>query len=76
MYKAVKLRSDLFKHIMNSENISVGSNLSGLVIAVTTARAMALVSDKHTKNAPILFMGRFSQKRLVRGLTFGVVKYA
>ena len=76
MYKAVQLRSDYFTHFMNSVNISVGSNLSGLVIAVTAARAMAFVPGKHMKNAPILFMGWLSQKQLVRGLTFGAVKYA
>ena len=89
-YAEVQTRSNYTRFFFNSVILSFGSTLLALVIAIPAAWAMAFVPGKRTKDllmwmlstkmmptmaiAPILILGWFSQKQLVRGLTFGAVK--
>ncbi|UJQ94338.1 carbohydrate ABC transporter permease [Mariluticola halotolerans] len=49
-YIEVQLRSDYFKHFMNSVIIAGGSTILALLIAVPSAWAMAFSPTKNTKN--------------------------
>jgi sorbitol/mannitol transport system permease protein len=60
-FSAVMVRSDYFKHFLNSVIISLGSTFLGLLIAVPAAWAMAFVPSKHTKN---ILMWMLSTKML------------
>jgi sorbitol/mannitol transport system permease protein len=60
-YATVQVRSDYFKHFMNSVIISVGSTLIGLLIAIPAAWAMAFVPGKRTKD---LLMWMLSTKMM------------
>ncbi|MDR6757585.1 sorbitol/mannitol transport system permease protein [Mycoplana sp. BE70] len=49
-YREVQVRSDYFKHFMNSVVISFGSTLLGLLIAIPAAWAMAFAPTPKTKD--------------------------
>ncbi|MBX2806534.1 MAG: carbohydrate ABC transporter permease [Hyphomicrobiales bacterium] len=60
-YAEVQVRSDYFKHVMNSIIISFGSTFIGLLIAIPAAWAMAFSPTKRTKD---ILMWMLSTKML------------
>ncbi|MBW8282635.1 MAG: carbohydrate ABC transporter permease [Rhizobium sp.] len=60
-YAEVQVRSNYFRHFMNSVVISFGSTLAGLVIAVPAAWSMAFSPTKRTKD---ILMWMLSTKML------------
>jgi sorbitol/mannitol transport system permease protein len=65
-YAVVQERSNYMRFLWNSVILAGGSTILGILVAVPAASTMAI--------APVQILGWFSQKQLVRGLTFGAVK--